>query len=122
MKQLWEWTGTDIKGKTVTYQTEGPDVSEASMLEHLKASYHNLTITTLRRCDVREAKQSTGRVARHAYQYGIWDIAMRELSGLPEDRKERVRQTFNRDRLFRLAGVSRQGMERKLMSRAVHKT
>jgi hypothetical protein len=104
--ELWEWTGTDKAGKTVVYQTLGPStVTEAAMLKHLQEHYFNLTITTLRRCDAREAKQSTGRVDHHAFQYGIWDEVMKEYGLLPKEERKSIAERFRTERLARLAGL-----------------
>jgi hypothetical protein len=109
VSQLWEWTGVpNYGGKPVEYQTIGPDVSQSAMLEHLKVSYRNLTITALRRCEPREAKQSTGRVDRRAFQFGYWDAAMRELGLMAPEAKQSLRDKFNRDRALNIAGITRE--------------
>lgn len=105
MAELWEWTGTDDKnGRTRVYQTNHPSLcTEAGMLEHLKASYPNLTITTLRRCHAREAKSSVGPVERHTYLSGAWDYAMRQL-GYKEP-PQSIRERFRKDQLSKVSGI-----------------
>lgn len=105
--QLWEWVGVDGAGRSQTYQTVGPaSETESAMLVHLRSSYRNLTITAIRRLEAKDVKQSTGRVDRHAFQFGIWDECMREVGDQPILRQS-LRERFNRDRLKQLAGISR---------------
>jgi hypothetical protein len=104
-QDLWEWEALWPDGRRQQFQTLGPiAATEAGMLEHLKKHYRNLNIIALRRCDAREAKQSTGQVDRHAYQFGIWDEVMGFLHGQPALR-DSIRERFNKDRLLRIAGI-----------------
>lgn len=81
MKQYWEWTATDKNGKSRIYQTEGYDVSEATMLEFLRTSFIGLKFGGIKRIRQGECKQRTGEVQTHAFQFGIMEAVIRELNG-----------------------------------------
>lgn len=68
-------------GKSVTYQTSGPDVTEAAMLEHLREAYQNLTIISIKRIEPGDIKPRIGFVESHAFMYGIRDAVAAELRG-----------------------------------------
>ncbi len=113
--ELWEWTAVDQHGNKRSYQTKGPDVTESSMLEHLSRHYQNVTILSLRRCEPRDMKPPVGRVERHAFQFGIWDAAMRELGYAPK-LKETIAERFRRDRLLSIAGKKPASIRNRLPS------
>jgi hypothetical protein len=78
MMQLWGWTATDQFGRSREYQARGPDVTESAMLEFMRNSMKNATITNMRRLEDREYKPATGSVESHLYHLGHmekWNVA-----------------------------------------------
>lgn len=112
---LYEWKGIDRNGVSVIYQTAAPQgITEAGMLEHLKGSYRNLTITYLRRIGVGEMKPPTGIVQRHAFDFGIIEDIERMLR--PETRLRLGKS------LLEFQGLVRKGKKRSAVELGVEIT
>ncbi len=81
MKQYWEWVATDKFGQSRSYQCEGFDVSEATMLAFLQSGFPGMTFTDIKRIRQGECKPRTGQIQSHTFQFGVMEAALRELGG-----------------------------------------
>lgn len=105
--ELYEWTATDPRtGGSRTYQTHGPDVPEAAMLEHLRKHFHGLRITGIRRVGVKDYKPPPpgASVQTHAFEFGIREAVERELGLRPPVERRQLIQ--------RIAGIARAPIRR----------
>lgn len=106
MPQIWDWTATDLLGAPRNYQTSGPDVPQASMLEHLKGCYPHLTITRLDRIEAGQIRPRVGTVDSHAFQYGILDAVRKELGTFPAATRASIVGTLKGERGSLAIGLS----------------